>query len=160
MRQISKRSASCEKQVGPLCFLVFCLACSLFVGFGEVQQGEGIRVTWGLLAFGILGFSFLKFWAGSFVDEVWIDGHDIVVLNHGVEDRIPLTNVSSVSGTTLLNPEWITLTLNSRSAFGYQVSFMPPVRLLRFSENPLVRELRELVATASDEAVNAATQRK
>jgi hypothetical protein len=160
MRQISKRSASWEKQVGPLCFLVLWLACSLFVGYGAVQQGRGISIVWGPLAFGILGFALLKFWAGSFVDKVWIDGHDIVVLNHGVEDRIPLTNVSSVSGTTLLNPEWITLELNSRSAIGDQISFMPPIRLRRFSENPLVRELRELVATASDEAVNAATQRK
>jgi hypothetical protein len=75
------------------------------------------------------------------VDEVWEAGDALIVRNKRHEDRIPLASIMNVNYSPFINPPRVTLKLRTPSVFGDTVTFCAPVRLMPFSDNPMVDEL-------------------
>lgn len=73
------------------------------------------------------------------------------------EIEIPLSEVVSVSGTFMQNPETITLRLKHSSIFGSKIKFMPSHRFFRFTPHPTLVFLRELIKTEANQAPHPTT---
>lgn len=95
-----------------------------------------------MMAFGFVLMRRLVF---DLVDEVWLDGEQLVVVLHGERSRIALSQVINVNATTMTNPPRITLLLRQPSGqFGDSVSFMPTGQrgfLSAFKPNPVATDL-------------------
>jgi hypothetical protein len=146
MRQISSSSTWSYKHVVPFFVLLASFAIALFLGVGAGRQRGDLRIVFIPLAFGLTGFVLLKLLYRSYVDEVWIDDREVVISNHGIQERFPVSNIASVDGSRILNPEYITLTLKEKCNLADPVYFLPPQRFGRFTEHPIVIELQELIA--------------
>jgi hypothetical protein len=96
----------------------------------------------------VLGFILFRKLIFDLVDEVWDDGDALIVKNGGVEERVPLTNIMNIGYSTMTNPPRVTLTLRDPGAFGKEITFSPPVRVLGFSRHPIIGELIERVDRA------------
>lgn len=94
----------------------------------------------------MLGFGYfvMKTFVFDLMDEVYLDGGQIIVRNRGEEDSFPVTNILNVDSSTMTNPERITLTLRKPCRFGDTLTFSPPKRWWPFSRNPLAIELIRL----------------
>ncbi len=75
------------------------------------------------------------------VDEVWIDGDDLIVRNRGEEDRFPIAHIIDVDGSFLTNPESIGLWLKPKCRFGKTIRFEAPFRVFMFGTHPQAQEL-------------------
>ena len=94
-----------------------------------------------LLFMALVGYVVMKYFLLDLMDEVYLDGDDLVILNEGGEDRFPLANIVNVDDTQFVNPERITLTLRHASRFGGEVVFTPTKRLWPFGKHPVAKEL-------------------
>ena len=141
MRKISSSWTWWYKQVVPVIWFGF-LAVFTCVWIPAVVRREvpafTLLVPIGLAAFGYVIMRQLVF---SLVDEVWIDGDDLVVRNRGEEARIPIADIVNVDSWGMSNPERIVLTLRTPSRFGGEIAFAPPMRLWPFSRHPVATEL-------------------
>ncbi|OAI52607.1 hypothetical protein AYO44_16535 [Planctomycetaceae bacterium SCGC AG-212-F19] len=90
---------------------------------------------------GVFGYFLMRLLVWPLLDEVYLDGDDVVVRNKGEEDRFPFSNVINVQGSEMLNPERITLNLKQPCLFGNEIKFMPPSRWFKFGRHPLADEL-------------------
>ncbi|WP_458070346.1 hypothetical protein [Rhodanobacter sp. BL-MT-08] len=59
------------------------------------------------------------------VDEVWLDGDQLVIKDRGQQTRIALADVINVNATIMINPRRVTLMLRSDSRFGRTITFIP-----------------------------------
>ncbi len=95
-----------------------------------------------MMAFGYVLMRKLVF---DLVDEVWLEGDQVVVVQRGERIRIPLLQVMNVNATTMVNPPRVTLMLRQPNVrLGDSVSFIPagPRGLLRsFKPNPVAMDL-------------------
>jgi hypothetical protein len=141
MRRISSSSTWWHKKAFPTIWFgflaVFTCVWIIPVARGEVPAGT-IFIPLGMAAFGYLLMRVLVF---PLVDEVWIDGDDLVVRNRDEEDRFPITNIVNVDNSWMTNPEQIRLTLRNPSRFGQEIVFSPPIRWWPFGRHPVSREL-------------------
>jgi hypothetical protein len=96
------------------------------------------------LGMAVFGYVLMRWLVFSLVDEVWIDGDDLVVRNQDDEDRFPITNIVNVDSSGMTNPERVVLTLRTPSRFGQEIAFSPPMRLWPFARHPLATELIRL----------------
>jgi hypothetical protein len=94
---------------------------------------------------GAFGFFIMKQLVFDLVDELWDDGDALVVKNKGREERIALKNIINVSHSSFTNPPRITLTLREPCAFGRDITFSPPTKLLPFARHPIASELIERI---------------
>jgi len=128
MQRLSSPSTFFYKRVFPVFWFGF-LAIFLVVWMGDATV-HGRSELWPavvpplfMAVFGILLFKRLLF---DLVDEVWLDGDQLVVKNRGEPSRIDLGNVINVNASTMTNPPRITLMLRTESPrFGKAVSFVP-----------------------------------
>ena len=97
----------------------------------------------------VIGFTLFRRLLFDLVDEVWLDGEQLVVKNRDETMRVALTNVMNVSSTTMTNPPRITLMLRIESSrLGKQVSFIPagPRGLFSgFKASPVAMDLIERI---------------
>ena len=77
------------------------------------------------------------------MDEVWIDGDDLIVRNRGEEERFAITNIVDVEGSYMMSPEHIGIILEPPSRFGRWIRFAVPLRLFMFGTHPIAQELAE-----------------
>jgi len=96
------------------------------------------------LGMAVFGYVLMRYLVFSLVDEVWIDGDDLVVRNRDEEDRFRIANIVNVDSSGMTNPERIVLTLRTPSRFGQEIAFSPPMRLWPFGRHPLATELIRL----------------
>jgi hypothetical protein len=89
----------------------------------------------------LVGYLVMRYLLLDLMDEVWIDGDDLLLRNGGEEDRFPITNVVNVDDTQLMNPERITLTLRTPSRFGDEPVFTSSKRYWPFGKHPIAKEL-------------------
>ena len=141
MRLISSQQTFISKRVFPVMwfgFLVFFMVMASRSGNGRQFQVQFVIAP---LFMAVMGFFIMKR-LGIFdlADQVWDAGDELLVRNHGIEDRIALTNIINVNYTNS-RPSRVTLMLREACAFGKEVSFMPPARFLSFSTHPIVTEL-------------------
>jgi hypothetical protein len=81
--------------------------------------------------------------------HVTLDSSSLHIRGLMQEIEIPLTEVVSVSGSFLQNPETITLALRHPTIFGQKIKFMPKQRFFRFTTHPTIRLLRDLIDSAN-----------
>jgi hypothetical protein len=95
----------------------------------------------------------LKLLIWNLVDEVEDHGDYLVVRNQDEQERIPLSNISGVSGTMMTNPPQVTLRLVTPGRFGSKVTFTPAMhfRFNPFAKPLIVDELRDRVDRARAE---------
>jgi hypothetical protein len=141
MRKISTSLTVVNKRVlpgfvfGMLAFL-FCLAIR------DVMAGRApLLILVVLFLVTLFVYALMRLFIFDLMDEVFLDGDDLVVRNRGDEARIPLSHVTNVSATILTNPGRITLTLSELSIFGRKITFSPLHRWWQFSRHPLAKEL-------------------
>jgi hypothetical protein len=91
------------------------------------------------------GYVLMRRLVFDLVDEVWLDGDQIVVVQRGERIRIPLLQVMNVNATTMVNPPRVTLMLRQpNTRLGDAVSFVPtgPRGFLSgFKPNPVAVDL-------------------
>lgn len=145
MQKISAGGAFFQKRIFPVLWFG-----GIFFMFG-LQFYEGKQFNpFSLLVLLLMcggGFAVMKHLIFDLVDEVWDDGDVLVVRNHGLEARIPLSNIINVNCATS-NKSRITLMLREETVFGREISFMPPPRFLAFSMHPVAKGLIERVDRA------------
>lgn len=78
------------------------------------------------------------------VDEVWDNGGELIVVNEGHAEHLPLSDIMNISYSGYTNPKKVTLSLRHPGRWGARFSFIPPrhtVRLLSLGTNEMVEEL-------------------
>ncbi|HET6553247.1 MAG TPA: hypothetical protein VFG49_06865 [Dyella sp.] len=95
-----------------------------------------------MMGIGVVLFRALLF---DLVDEVWLEGSQLVVKQRGESSRIDLANVINVDSSTMTNPPRITLMLRAKSSrLGKTVAFIPSGSrglLTAFKPNPIAIDL-------------------
>lgn len=141
MRRLSSAGTFFYKRGFPAIWFGFIGLFFFGILFGAIQQGSGFGTLIFPLGMGAFGFSIMKVFVWSLVDEVWDDGDSLVVRNKGIEARIDLLNIINVNHSSFTNPPSVSLTLREPCEFGRIVKFSPPRRLMGFGEHPIVTEL-------------------
>ncbi len=141
MRLISSELTWWQKRAFPAIWFGVLALITLIIlasAINGVMPPEALVIPLVMAVFSYLLLTWLVF---QLVDEVWIDGDDVVVRNRGEEDRFPIRNVVNVESTFLSNPEQIRLTVNPPSRFGKTIWFLAQRRWFAFGWHPAVREL-------------------
>jgi hypothetical protein len=149
MTTISSKLTSVHKRVVPA--IVFGVLLVFFlVWLIEAETWPSPHFVVVALVIGGVWVVVMKFLIWDLVDEVEDHGDYLVVRNRDEQDRILFTNITSVSGTMMVNPPRVTIRLARPGKFGDAVTFTP---VMRFRFNPfakplIVDELRARVARA------------
>lgn len=72
--------------------------------------------------------------------EMWDD--KLFISNLFRDARVPLSEIQDVRQNRLINTRLITIRFRNKTPFGWAITFMPPLSLRLFSEDPLVASLR------------------
>lgn len=92
----------------------------------------------------VLGFFLFRKLLAGFVDEVWDNGHELIVVNDGHVEHVVLANIINVSYAGLANPKRMTLSLRQPGRWGESVAFIPAVGMfwpVNLTTSPLVEDL-------------------
>ncbi len=143
MRRISSRMTWWNKRALPaLLTLAFAppvafIAVNVFTG----RSPEEAVLIPGIAA--VFGIVMMLYFGCPTVDEVWIDGDDLVVRNRGDEDRFPIAHIIDVEGSYMMSPEHIGIILQPPSRFGKKIRFAAPYRFFMFGTHPVAQELAD-----------------
>ena len=96
----------------------------------------------------VVGYFLMKKLVFVLVDEVWDDGDSLVIKNRGEEERIALSDVKNVSYSPFMNPPRVTLSLRRSTAFGNEITFNAPTRMVLFSKSPIIGNLIDRIDLA------------
>lgn len=120
-----------------------------FVGFGYGVRNviffpEIFDARWVQFTAVWLGVSVFIFFTTGSIKKVAIDGDYLLVSNFIKADRIPLSHISAIDGSTFLSPRLVWITLKERSIFGKRITFLPKHKMSSgFGKHPIVQELME-----------------
>jgi hypothetical protein len=150
MRRISSSWTFFYKRVFPAIWFAFLL---VFIGISLFANPRTDRsllfpfivVPAGMMVFGYIIMKKLVF---DLVDEVWDDGHALVVRNGGQEQRVEFADIKNVNYAPLVNPPRVVLSVRRPTVFGDQIAFCAPLRLLPFSSSPVISELIDRIDAA------------
>jgi hypothetical protein len=146
MQRISSRMTFWYKRVFPIIFSGFVLAFMIVpIALGHAPPLDFLIIPLIMLVF---VFFIMKKLIFDLVDEVWDGGDVLIVRNSNQEDRIPLSSIMNVSYSPWINPPRVTLSLRTPSSFGDKVVFCAPVRLLPFTDSPVIDDLIRRIDTA------------
>ncbi|MGO4504311.1 MULTISPECIES: hypothetical protein [unclassified Dyella] len=147
MQRLSSRSTFFFKRVFPAFWFGF-LALWTVVWAGSALVTHDMKmlaVLPGPLIMALFGYALFKWLLFGLVDEVWLEGDQLLVRNRGEQSRVPLANVTNVNATVMVSPPRITLSLRQESpVLGKDISFMPIGRtslLAAFKPSPIAAEL-------------------
>lgn len=118
---------------------------------GVVQGAFPPPVVLAPLGMAIFGYVLMRIL--PLMDEVSIDGDQLVVRNGDVEDRISLRDVRSFNASFATNPEQVCVVLKRPCLFGDRFAFAPePWRTFRLGGHPLAEELNQLLSALEGES--------
>ena len=144
---ISSKMTFFYKRIFPALFLGFVFVFAVIsIGVG-VASGQSLQILPFVALPAIMGvFAYLmfKFLLFDLVDEVIDEGDRLVIRNGPQTEHVSLANIMNVNSSVFINPPRITLMLRKPSAFGKNVSFMPPRRFSFkgiFAPHPLAEDL-------------------
>lgn len=80
---------------------------------------------------------------------VTMEGSALRIRGLWKEALVPLSEVASVSGSIMQNPETITVRFKCSTVFGSSIKFMPSYRVIRFKTHPTIVLLRGLTPPMS-----------
>ena len=132
MRRISSRDTLFQKRIFPIImagFLIFVFG-DYFIGTIRGQD-KGPPVWFMILMVpftAIIFYGAMKKVAFELVDEVFDEGHSLLVRNNGQEERISLSDISSIN----YSAAWVTLSLRKSSIFGAEIAFSPKTGFATF----------------------------
>lgn len=147
MQRLSSADTVFYKRIFPVLWFGLLLVVGAIVwlqpgGPGKAPPREILVVPPFMMVF---GYVLMRRLVSDLVDEVWLDGDQVVVVQRGERTRIPLLQVMNVNATTMVNPPRVTLMLRQPSArLGEAVSFVPagPRGFLSgFRPNPVAVDL-------------------
>ena len=156
MRRVSSSWTFFYKRIFPVIwfgFLVLFVGVSLFT-----RQRSPAFLIVPLIMMGI-GYFMMKKLMFDLVDEVWDDGHALVVKNGGRDERIAFTDIKNVNYSPFVNPPRVTLSLRRQTSFGDQITFCAPVRFIPLTTSPVVTALT-IASTRSGASACSPTGRK
>lgn len=84
--------------------------------------------------------------------RVWIDDNNIILSAYGKETQVDLSEVDSVTASSLVKPDRIQLHLSRPTIFGDKIVFFPPFRISRrrVAAHPVLAELAGLINSTDD----------
>jgi hypothetical protein len=149
MRRLSSTMTVFYKRVFPVIWLFF-LGLPTFLLWNAPSRSE--QPVWpsflpALMIF-IIGVVLYRKLIFDLVDEVWLDGDQLLVKNRGQQARTELADVINVNSSTMTNPRRVTVMLRTDSRFGRNVSFIPASPrgfAAAFKPDPIATELIERV---------------
>jgi hypothetical protein len=144
MRRISSGWTFFYKRVFPIIWFGFLV---VLVGIGIVN-GQGLAMVTVPIAMIGFGFFIMQKLVFDLADEVLDDGDVLLVKNRGQEQRIALADIKNVNYSRFVNPPRVTLSLRRPTVFGEQITFCAPVRLVPFSQSPVIADLIERIDRA------------
>ena len=127
MRRLSSTFTVFYKRVFPIVWLMIPVISGLTL-WNASMHGQSAMAWPSLLPpimIFLIGFVLYRKLISDLVDEVWLDGDQLVVKNGGQQARIALADVMNVNATIMVNPRRITLLLRADSRFGRSITFMP-----------------------------------
>lgn len=128
MQRLSSAGTLWYKRVFPLFWfglLAVFLAIVWLQPGGPGKAPPRVMLVVPLLMMGI-GYVVMRKLVFDLVDEVWLEGDQVLVVQRGERTRIPLLQVMNVNATTMVNPPRVTLMLRQPDArLGDSVSFIP-----------------------------------
>jgi hypothetical protein len=149
MRRLSSTMTVFYKRVLPVIWLLFLLLPILTLRMVSTRSGYPLWPSFvpTLMIF-IIGFVLYRKLISDLVDEVWLDGDQLLVKNRGRQALTALADVININASTVTNPRRITVMLRTDSRFGRHVTFIPasPIGLMSaFKPDPIATELIERV---------------
>lgn len=154
MRRLSSSLTFFYKRVFPVLWVGLVLTvCGLQIWamqHGRADASSPPFLPLLLMPLFMLGVMFLLYrkLLRDLLDEVWLDGDNLVVTNGGEKIRVALRDVMNVNATTMTNPRRVTLMLRTDSRFGRNLTFMPASPrgfMSAFNPDPIATELIERV---------------
>ena len=149
MRRLSSSSTVFYKRVFPLLWLAIVALVGTMLWLLPTRAGEPVWPQFLPLPFLlIVGFLVYRTLIAGLLDEVWLDGDDLLLKNRREQLRVALRDVMNINASTLTNPRRITVMLRTGSRFGRELSFIPasPRGLFSaFRPDPVATELIERV---------------
>jgi hypothetical protein len=143
MTRLSSKATFFYKRVFPVLFIGFIVVFIAVPLLRAAEIGSFPPLSF-LVVPVVMLFIFLfvmKKLVFDLVDEVVDQGDYLLVKNGGHEDRIALSDIMNINYQSMMSPPRVTLSLRQPSAFGSQVSFCAPLRLLPFSTSPVIDKL-------------------
>lgn len=147
MQRLSSRSTFFFKRVFPAFWFGF-LALWTVAWAGSAVATHNMKmlaVLPGPLIMALFGYALFKWLLFGLVDEVWLEGDQLLVRNRGEQSHVPLANIINVNASVMVSPPRITLSLRQASAaLGKDISFMPIGRtslLAAFKPSPVAADL-------------------
>ena len=149
MRRLSSTMTVFYKRVFPVLWLLFLVLPVVALWNVPTRNGHPVWPSLApVLMIFIVGLVLYRKLIFDLVDEVWLDGDQLLVKNRGQQGRTALTDVININASTMTNPRRITVMLRTDSRFGRNVTFIPasPVRFMgTFKPDPMAAELIERV---------------
>ena len=118
MKKISSDSTFFLKRLFPIFWYGVLAIFTVIILLGMVTSGE-VEFELLVLPFliGVLGYGVMKLFVFDLADEVWDDTDSLIVKCKGIEERIPLSNISNMSYLAARPPR-ITLRLREPGQLG------------------------------------------
>jgi len=149
MQRLSSTMAYCDKRITAI---ATCAAGLVFVVGAAAGDHRGASIPFVILPpvlLAIVFFLLIKFVILNRVDEVWDAGDALIVRNNGLEDRIPLAEISKIRYSPYKDPR-VTLWLHTPSLFGKKITFAARISFIPFATSPLIDELIKRVDAARE----------
>lgn len=149
MRRLSSSSTVFYKRVFPLLWVALIVLFGAMMWLLPTRAGQPI---WPQLLplpcmFGV-GFLVYRKLIADLLDEVWLDGDNLLLKNRRQQRRVALRDVMNINASTMTNPRRITVMLRTSSHFGRDLSFIPASTrglFSAFKPDPIATELIERV---------------
>lgn len=125
-----------------MCLLAGVLFMLVLVG-QKAQEVPLVAFLVPVLMMVLGGLLFRKLLSGL-MDEVWDNGHELIVVDDDHVEHVPLANIINLSYMGLANPKRVTLSLRQAGRWGESVAFIPAVGLfwpVNLTTSPLVEDL-------------------
>jgi hypothetical protein len=140
-RRISSLRTWVHKRAFPFLWFGFLGMFSAFWIPAAIAQPKRSTAFLPVALMATMGYVVMRLFVFDLMDEVWLDGDEVLVRNRGKEERFPITNIVNVDDTQFVNPERITLTLREPCQFGAELAFTPPQRWWPFGKHKIAKEL-------------------
>jgi hypothetical protein len=140
------------KFIGSAVWLAMLICLGVLISLGALNETGILRELLGPSAWPATAISAVVavFVGGKLWELKRVELRDGVlhVSNYVDSIAIPLRNISKVSGSLLVHPEFAWIELDRPTIFGTRIVFMPPGRFLNWGRHPVVERLRAMVAGA------------
>jgi hypothetical protein len=153
-KRISSRSTSFYKRVFPVLWISLLAGVLLLMTFVS-RRSPGVPLVAFLVPalMMVLGYFLFRKLLSDLVDEVWDNGHELIVVNDGHVEHVPLSNIMNVSYSGFTNPKFAIVQLRQPGRWGEKLRFIPQQPGLRLSlftvfENEIVDDLIRRVDAA------------